>query len=259
MVPALCRALEARGIAGEAGALDSGYTTLILTTDVGVNGKRGRDLRNGFATPMKYSIRTLMDGALHPRWSFDVLRHGIPQLANFVSDDVQDIELQTALTSRQMDASFSFDDLAWLRNLWPHKLLVKGLSRSVGATRCIELGADGVILSNHGRRQLDSAVSPLETLRETANRVAAPVLLDSGIRHGFDVVKSLALGARAVLLGRATLYGKGAEGVDAERRNFRGSSSRPLTPSLSFCDWLSLIPPGIVTETFRQRPCGGVK
>ena len=199
-------------------ALNAGYTTLILTTDVGVNGKRERDMRNGFGLPMKYGLRTIMDGALHPRWSLDLLRHGVPQLANFASDQVQDTEVQAALMSRQMDASFSFDDLAWLRGLWPHKLLIKGLSRSEDAARCIALGADGVILSNHGGRQLDSAVAPLETLRETAARTAAPVLLDSGIRRGSDVVKALALGASAVLLGRATLYGlaaKGPEGVDA--------------------------------------------
>lgn len=221
-------------------ALDSGYTTLILTIDVGVNGKRERDLRNGFGMPMKYGIRTLMDGVLHPRWSWDLLRHGVPQLANFASNHAQDTELQAALMSRQMDASFSFADLAWLRSLWPHRLLIKGLSRPADAARCIELGADGVILSNHGGRQLDSAVSPLETLRETASRVAAPVLLDSGIRRGSDVVKSLALGARAVLLGRATLYGlaaRGLEGVEAVLEIMKDEIDRTLAqigcPSVS--------------------------
>lgn len=214
-------------------ALAAGYTTLVLTTDVGVNGKRERDMRNGFGLPMKYGLRTMLDGALHARWSFDLLRHGMPQLANFAGDQVQDTELQAALMSRQMDASFSFDDLAWLRDLWPHTLLVKGLSRPEDAARCIELGTDGVILSNHGGRQLDSAVAPLETVRATVARLgpAAPVLLDSGIRRGSDVVKALALGASAVLLGRATLYGlaaRGPEGVDAVLEIMKDEIDRTL-------------------------------
>lgn len=199
-------------------ALSAGYTTLILTTDVSVNGKRERDLRNGFGLPMRYSFKTMVDGILHPRWSLDLVREGMPQLANFASQDVQDTELQAALMSRQMDASFSWDDLKWLRDLWPHTLLIKGISRADDARRCLALGADGVILSNHGGRQLDSAVAPLEVLEATAASVSAPVFIDSGIRRGSDVVKAVALGAHAVLLGRATLYGlaaRGEAGVDA--------------------------------------------
>ena len=221
-------------------ALSCGYTTLILTTDVGVNGKRERDMRNGFGLPIKYSLRTIMDGALHPRWSLDLLRYGVPQLANFASDQVEDTELQAALMSRQMDASFSFADLKWLRDLWPHKLLVKGLSRPEDAARCMELGADGVILSNHGGRQLDSAISPMETLASTVSRVSGPVLVDSGIRRGSDVVKALALGAKAVLLGRATLYGlaaAGPKGVEAVLEIFMDEIDRTLAqlgcPSVS--------------------------
>ncbi|MGF6767762.1 (S)-mandelate dehydrogenase [Paraburkholderia sp. GAS199] len=193
-------------------ALAAGYTTLILTTDVGVNGKRERDLRNGFGMPMRYSVKTILDGVLHPRWSLDLVTHGMPQLANFASQDVQDTELQAALMSRQMDASFAWNDLKWLRDLWPHKLLIKGISRVDDARRCIELGADGVILSNHGGRQLDSAIAPVEVLQETARSIAAPVFIDSGIRRGSDVVKAIALGASAVLLGRATLYGLASSG-----------------------------------------------
>jgi (S)-mandelate dehydrogenase len=199
-------------------ALNAGYSTLVLTTDVGVNGKRERDLRNGFAMPMRCSVQTLVDGVLHPRWSWDLLRHGLPQLANFANQEAQNTEIQAALMSRQMDASFAWEDLAWLRQLWPHKLLIKGISRADDAARCIELGADGVILSNHGGRQLDSAIAPLEALPSTAACVKQPILLDSGIRRGSDVVKAVALGASAVLLGRATLYGLAAEGergVDA--------------------------------------------
>lgn len=193
-------------------ARDAGYSTLVLTTDVTVNGKRERDLRNGFGMPMRYGLRTILDGVSHPRWSFDLARHGMPKLANFAAVDAKDTDVQAALLSRQMDASFAWEDLRWLRDLWPHTLLVKGISRPDDAQKCIELGADGVILSNHGGRQLDAAVSPLEVLAATVQKTSAPVLIDSGFRRGADIVKALALGASSVLLGRATLYGLAARG-----------------------------------------------
>lgn len=198
-------------------ALNAGYTTLVLTTDVAVNGYRERDLRNRFKMPMSYTPKVMLDGCLHPRWSLDLLRHGMPQLANFVSSETSSLEMQAALMSRQMDASFDWRALRWLRDLWPHKLLVKGLLSSEDAQRCIQEGVDGVILSNHGGRQLDGAISPMEVLADTVARTDKPVLIDSGFRRGSDIVKALALGAQAVLLGRATLYGlaaRGQAGVD---------------------------------------------
>ncbi|WP_353189429.1 alpha-hydroxy-acid oxidizing protein [Pandoraea pnomenusa] len=212
-------------------ALDAGYSTLVVTVDVGVNGKRERDMRNKFGVPVRYTPRTLLDGVLHPRWSLDLLRHGVPQLANFASADANDTEVQAALMSRQMDASFAWDDLARLRDLWPHRLLVKGLSRPSDAKRCIDMGIDGVILSNHGGRQLDCAVAPFESLPATRNAIDAPILIDSGIRRGADVVKAVASGATAVLLGRATLYGlaaRGGAGVDAVLDLFRDEIDRTL-------------------------------
>jgi (S)-mandelate dehydrogenase len=193
-------------------ARDAGYTTLILTTDAGVNGKRERDTRNGFGVPMKHTLRTVADALTHPRWTRDWLRHGMPRLANFADNVVQDAEVQAALMRRQMDASFAWSDLAWLRDLWPHTLLVKGILHADDAARCARLGIDGVILSNHGGRQLDSAVSPIQALPAVARAMDLPILVDSGVRRGADVVKAVALGARAVLLGRATLYGLAAGG-----------------------------------------------
>jgi (S)-mandelate dehydrogenase len=136
----------------------------------------------------------------------------MPQLANFVSSQTSSLEMQAALMSRQMDASFDWRALRWLRDLWPHKLLVKGLLSAEDAQRCIAEGADGVILSNHGGRQLDCAVSPMEALADSVAMTGKPVLIDSGFRRGSDIVKALALGAEAVLLGRATLYGLAARG-----------------------------------------------
>jgi (S)-mandelate dehydrogenase len=160
----------------------------------------------------RYSLRTLIDGVTHPRWSMSYMLNGMPQLANFVSADASDTELQAALMSRQMDATFSFEDLKWLREIWPRKLLVKGLSRWEDAERCIAMGVDGVIFSNHGGRQLDGAVAPFDVLCGEENTTGHPVIIDSGVRRGSDVVKAVAAGATAVLLGRATLYGLAAAG-----------------------------------------------
>jgi (S)-mandelate dehydrogenase len=209
----------------------AGYSALVLTTDVGVNGNRERDLRNHFGLPLNYSPKLILDGALHLRWSLRFLFSGMPQLANFVSADASDVDVQAALMSRQMDASFDWDDLAWLRKLWPRRLLVKGITRPEDAERCIAAGADGVILSNHGGRQLDSCVSPLEILAETRARISAPILVDSGFRRGSDIVKALAFGANAVLLGRATLYGlaaTGEAGVDHVLRLLKDEVDRTL-------------------------------
>lgn len=199
-------------------ALAADYSALVLTTDVIINGFRERDVRNGFVMPFRYSLGLMIDGARHPRWSLDFLRHGAPQMANLSSPEARSPAVQAALMSRQMDASFGWDDLKRLRDRWPRPLIVKGLLDPQDAARCFELGVDGVILSNHGGRQLDGATSPLEVLRgTTAQAGSGCVMADSGFRRGADVVKALALGARLVLLGRAVLYGlaaRGRSGVD---------------------------------------------
>ncbi len=209
----------------------AGYSTLVLTTDVGVNGNRERDLRNNFGLPMLYTPRLIYDGVTHPRWSLGFMLNGMPQFGNFVTTDSSNVEVQATLMHRQMDASFSWDDFNWLRKLWPRKLLVKGIMRPDDAERCIDAGADGVILSNHGGRQLDAAVSPLDVLAESRARISAPILIDSGYRRGTDIVKALALGANAVLLGRAPLYGlaaAGEVGVDDVLRLLKDEVDRTL-------------------------------
>jgi (S)-mandelate dehydrogenase len=243
-------------------ALAAGYTTLVLTTDVGVNGYRERDLRNQFKMPMSYTARVMLDGCLHPRWSLDLVRHGMPELANFVSSDASSLEVQAALMSRQMDASFDWQALRWLRDKWPHTLLVKGLLDADDAVRCIAEGVDGVILSNHGGRQLDTAISPFEVLAETVRKVSHPVLIDSGFRRGADVVKALAMGADAVLLGRATLYGlaaRGEAGVDDVLRLLKADIDRTLAqigcPSIAHLSpaYLDLPPtPALATSAAAQ-------
>lgn len=199
-------------------AIAADYSALVLTTDVAINGFRERDMRNGFMLPFRYSPRLMLDGALHPRWSLDFLRNGVPQMANLSSPEAMSPAAQAALMSRQMDASFGWDDLKRLRDRWPRTLIVKGLLDPGDAARCFELGVDGVILSNHGARQLDGAPSPLDVLQDTVARAGSGcVMADSGFRRGSDVVKALALGGQLVLLGRAVLYGlaaRGRPGVD---------------------------------------------
>ncbi|MGR3365610.1 MAG: alpha-hydroxy-acid oxidizing protein [Maritimibacter harenae] len=198
-------------------ALDADYDALILTVDVPVNGYRERDKRNGFQVPPRRDLRTLIDGALHPAWSLDFLRTGVPKLANFETMEVTSLEAQAALLSRKMDASFDWDALERLRDQWPRKLIVKGLSRVEDVRRCEALGVDAVILSNHGARQLDAIEAPIRGLEAAVADASIPVFVDSGVRRGADVIKGLCLGAQMVGLGRALLYplaARGRPGVD---------------------------------------------
>lgn len=193
-------------------ALKVGYTTLIITLDVGGNGYRERDIRNAFAIPLRFSPSLILDGMMHLSWSLRFLSQGMPQLANFESSEAHSLEIQNALLKRQMDTSFNLESLKKIRDIWPHTLLVKGIVRPEDAQKAVQAGADGVILSNHGGRQLDCSISPMETLSEVAQAIDQPVLIDSGFRRSSDIVKALCLGANMVCLGRATLYGLAANG-----------------------------------------------
>ncbi|MDX3904760.1 MAG: alpha-hydroxy-acid oxidizing protein [Pigmentiphaga sp.] len=191
----------------------AGYRHLVLTTDVPVSGRRERDLRNGFSLPMRWRAATVWDVASHPRWLAQVGRHGAPQLANLASTAAGDAQAQAALLQRRMDASFCWEDLRRLRRRWPHALWVKGILHADDARRACQEGVDGVIVSNHGGRQLDGAMASLDALAAVVDAAGGrPVLLDGGVRRGIDVVKALALGARGVLMGRLPMYGLAAAG-----------------------------------------------
>lgn len=234
-------------------ALDCGYTTLVLTTDVAVNGFRERDLRNGFGLPIKYTPKVIIDGCLHPRWSLDLFKHGVPELANFKHTNANDTELQAALLSRQMDASFDWDALRWLREQWPHTLLVKGIIHPDDALRCLREGADGVILSNHGGRQLDTCLAPIEVLEQTVAATDKPIFIDSGFRRGTDIVKAIAMGAQCVLLGRALLYAlaaRGEAGVDHALRMILDETDRTLANV--GCSSITALTPDYIKSPFKQ-------
>jgi (S)-mandelate dehydrogenase len=199
----------------------AGFEALVLTVDVPVGGLRERDLRHGFRVPMRLSPRTLADMSLHPAWLLRQARGGTPQFVNLLPDGDApvDAQAQAALLSRTMDRSLTWESLGWLRSLWDGPLLVKGLLGAADARRALQHGADGIVVSNHGGRQLDAAPASIGALPAILDAVGGriPVLVDGGIRRGSDVVKALALGARAALVGRAPLFGLASGGEDGAR------------------------------------------
>jgi (S)-mandelate dehydrogenase len=199
----------AREIMGRAAA--AGYEALVFTTDANVFGNREWDQR-GYRAPGKPTVRASLDALRHPRWMWEVmLRHGPPRFRNlepFVPANLTPMGASTVIP-QLFDATITWDDIAWIREHWPGKLLLKGVLSAADAERAATLGADGIVVSNHGGRQLDYCVAPIEVLPEIKAAAGArlTVLIDGGFRRGTDVAKALALGAEAVQLGRATLYG----------------------------------------------------
>lgn len=203
-------------------AAAAGYEALVVTLDLATGGKRERDLRNGFTVPLRPTWRTVQDFATHPSWCWQMLRNGQPRFENLLGfDGSTDPRASIAAkVGQSLDASFGWDDLQRLRDAWAGKLLVKGVARGEDADRLAGLGIDGLWVSNHGGRQLDGAIASVDALPEVvqAARGRVPVLVDSGVRRGVDIVRALALGAQAVAIGRATLYGAAAGGeAGAER------------------------------------------
>ncbi|MDR5890979.1 MULTISPECIES: alpha-hydroxy acid oxidase [Halomonas] len=193
------------------------YETLVVTTDSAIYGNREWDLRN-FRKPMQPTLRNLLHLLTRPRWIADVLiPDGMPtfkNLGDLLPPGKQSVQGASAIIGQQLDPSLNWDDIAWLRDHWQGKLIVKGILAPAEAEQAATLGVDGVVLSNHGGRQLDSACSPLEVLPDARKAVGerCQLFIDSGFRRGTDIVKALALGADAVWLGRATLYGLAAGG-----------------------------------------------
>jgi isopentenyl diphosphate isomerase/L-lactate dehydrogenase-like FMN-dependent dehydrogenase len=203
-------------------AAASGFEGLVVTVDLAVGGKRERDLRNRFTVPLRPNWQTCRDLASHPAWCWQMFKHGQPRFDNLsgFQGAAEPRAAVAAKLAQNLDGSFDWAGLQRLRDAWPCKLLVKGVARGDDAKRLASLGVDGVWVSNHGGRQLDGAIASADALLEVAQAVAGriPVLVDSGVRRGVDIVKALALGAQAVAIGRATLYGAAAGGeAGAER------------------------------------------
>ncbi|WP_343965743.1 MULTISPECIES: alpha-hydroxy acid oxidase [Kribbella] len=188
----------------------AGYEALMLTVDVPVAGARLRDVRNGFTIPPSLTVKTVLDASMHPAWWANLLTTRPLTFASLSSwgGTVAD------LLNQLFDPTMTIDDLNWLRSIWEGPLIIKGIQTVEDARRVVDAGADAIVLSNHGGRQLDRAPTPLRILPEVRKAIGtdAEIYLDTGIMSGADIVASLALGADACLVGRAYLYGLMAGG-----------------------------------------------
>ena len=193
-----------------------GSRTLLLTVDTDVSSVRERDTRNGFRTASRLSWRAMLDMAQHPGWCLRMAPRGRPGLGNMRHrpDLAVGLMAQAALLSANVDPALSWSDLDWLRDHWHGRVVMKGIMTVEDGERARSAGIDGIVVSNHGGRQLDGARSSIALLPEIADRLAGSIeiLFDGGIRRGSDIFKALALGADAILLGRAYAYGLAAGG-----------------------------------------------
>ncbi|HEX9542201.1 MAG TPA: alpha-hydroxy acid oxidase [Streptosporangiaceae bacterium] len=191
-------------------AQDNGFEALIVTVDTAVAGARMRDIRNGLTIPPALTLRTVLDGAAHPAWWLNLLTTEPLRYASLSHWEGTLADLVNTV----FDPAVTIDDLEWLRSLWPGPLIIKGIQNPADARLVVDHGADAVIVSTHGGRQLDRAPAPLELLPAVLDSTGddAEVYLDTGILSGADIVAALALGARGCLVGRAFLYGLMAGG-----------------------------------------------
>jgi L-lactate dehydrogenase (cytochrome) len=191
-------------------------TALVLTVDTKVQGPRERDMRNGFTVPPRFSPATLLDFARHLGWLLDVGLGPKVTFKNFVGTNVSadDAMTITQFIAGQYDLSVNWRDVEWFKSNWGGPVMLKGILTAEDARLAVEHGVDGVIVSNHGGRQLDGTVSAVHALPAIADAVSGrlEVVLDGGIRRGADVVRARALGAKACMIGRAWLYGLAASG-----------------------------------------------
>ena len=194
------------------------YDALLLTVDTAVLGRRERDVRRGFTLPPKIGLDTIVDGALHPGWTLDFLRNDPITFANVSSADGGDgsstaVNLSQYINS-QFDQALSWADVDWLQSIWDGPVVLKGIQTVADARLAVEAGCEGIMLSNHGGRQLDDAPSIIELVAPVADAVAGQIdiICDGGVRRGSDIVKAVSLGATACSIGRPYLYALGAAG-----------------------------------------------
>lgn len=189
---------------------------LVLTMDLPIQGQRHKDIRNGLSVPPRLGIREIASMLARPRWCAGMLRTQRRTFGNIVghADGVGDTLGFSEWVARQFDRTVSWNDVAWLKQRWGGKLVVKGVMDARDARHAVEAGADAVVVSNHGGRQLDGAPASIRALPAIADAIGgtAEIHLDGGVRSGQDVLRALALGADAVMLGRAYMYGLGAAG-----------------------------------------------
>ena len=205
-------------------AAHAGLSTLVITVDVPVSSNRERNRRNGFVRPLKLTLKTKLEACRHPAWLVEFMRLGPPMLSNwqaYAPNGATASEVAEFARS-QMPTPVLWQDIEAFRRLWPGKLVLKGIMHPDDATRAAAMGVDGIMVSNHGARQLDRAPAPIEVLPAIHAAVGdkMTVMYDGGIRRGSDVIIALCLGAKFVFVGRPTLYGVVAGGCAGAARAF---------------------------------------
>lgn len=195
-------------------AKEAGYQAICVTTDAPVHGIRERDIRNGFTIDRCISARTAVDALLHLGWWMRMARAPKLELGNFRERSTGGMTDMASYIASVLDPDVTWDDLSWLRAQWDGPLVVKGILHPQDARECIERGADGIQVSNHGGRQLDCTLATIDALPAIVTAVdnRVPIFIDGGITRGTDVIKALALGASACLIGRAHLWGLAVDG-----------------------------------------------
>ena len=216
----------------------AGCSALVLTLDLQILGQRHKDLKNGLSAPPKLTIANILNMMTRPRWCLGMLRTKRHAFGNIVGH-VKGVENMGSLaewTARQFDPALSWNDVEWIKKRWGGKLILKGIQDVEDARHAADSGADAVIVSNHGGRQLDGAPSSISALPEIAAAVGGrmEVHMDGGIRSGQHVLKAIALGARGTYIGRAFLYGLGAMGEEGVLHALR-IIHKELDLSMAFC------------------------
>ena len=198
-------------------AASAGYEALVLTVDTSVQGRRERDVRHGFTLPPKIGLDTLFDGMLHPAWTWTFVRAEPIKFANVVGQEVGDGSDPVSLAdyiNTQFDPTLSWHDVDWLRDIWSGPIVIKGIQSVEDSRLAADIGIEAIALSNHGGRQLDGAPAPVDLVAAVADAVGerTEIICDGGVRRGSDIVKAVALGARACMAGRAHFYALAAAG-----------------------------------------------